>query len=941
MSATRPAGNNPRLWRAARSVSRAIIDGLESRMLLASAPPGLWIIRGDIDGPSADQIVIQPVQNRTDRLEAIVNGQRIATRVASSVTKVFVNAGRGPDSITVDLGTNLKNVRTTILGGGGADTIVGSGADDVICGGRGADQIYGDLGDDAIYGDDGGDLLVGEDGDDLLYGGGDDDVLTGGIGDDRMLGGDGDDQISGGFDDDILLGNDGEDTLRGGDGSDRMVGGDDNEPDTIIREKRDYWKYQKYDVRQLDQRSNPLVQAGSAEDLKQWIIESAVKQWQWAFGQPVWWWGWNWRGEMVYALADGGLSLAKDMSGAPSAESPGGNHSQTNTQEQNVDEADIVKTDGDYIYLLHNGQLLILDSWPADQSHIVSSTDIEGWPVGMYLAGSRLAVISDVWMDVPLPEPEPVVPAEGGTQPAGDAALTVMPPFWNGGWISKPQIKVAVYDVSDRASPTLLAESRLDGSLSSSRVLGGRMFMVVDNTVAVPRPAIVPSGEPLPPETPIMDDDNEGQWEDGDVVVAYGGRQLMPWQRRTGYVYESEESYRARLESMQLEDLLPAWQTVVHNADGTTSTLSGSLVDLTALFMPPDKPCLDMFSVVFMDLTAEQPAPGSSTTVMGVSGTVYASEQSLFVAAQTWDSPMGNWDGDFRTDIYRFALADDRAVYEGTGHVPGWTLNQFSMDEEAGLFRIATTSEAEGRSNNLFILQDTGDTLDIVGGITGLAFSERLYAARFMADRAYLVTFRQTDPLFVIDLSNPTDPVLTGVLEIPGYSAYLHPISADRLIGFGRDGDENGRIRGLQVSLFDVSDPANPQRIATYQFDTTAPSGWWWATGSSAEWDHHAFAWFANYQVLALPVLDWTWWNGSARMEILKVDPDRGFTKLGAISHSGEAKRALQIGDFIYSIGSDAVKVVSIDDPSQQVAEVTLPGEPPPDDVVILSDSGQ
>ena len=268
-----------------------------------------------------------------------------------------------------------------------------------------------------------------------------------------------------------------------------------------------------------------------------------------------------------------------------------------------------------------------------------------------------------------------------------------------------------------------------------------------------------------------------------------------------------------------------------------------------------------------------------------------------------------------RTDLYKFSIGDASVDLAATGQVPGWVLNSFSMDEEGAQFRIATTSSSsDGTSNNVFVLAEQGDELTITGGVTGLAFTERLYSARFIGDRGYLVTFRPVDPLFTLDLSDPASPQVLGELKIPGFSSYLHPIEGDLLIGVGRDVDETtNRAKGVQVSVFDVSDPANPTRIDVETFGED------WATTSDIDHDHHAFAWFGAQQTLALPITrytdDWPRSTLESSTELLRADRATGLTPLGHVSHTGEALRNVRIGQHLYSIAADAIKIVPLGDP--------------------------
>jgi len=197
------------------------------------------------------------------------------------------------------------------------------------------------------------------------------------------------------------------------------------------------------------------------------------------------------------------------------------------------------------------------------------------------------------------------------------------------------------------------------------------------------------------------------------------------------------------------------------------------------------------------------------------------------------------------TAIHRFALpADGPAVYEASGTVPGRMLDQFSFSEFEGHLRVATTvDEPEGPVSRLTVL--AVDDLHGVGSVGDIGEGEELYAVRMLGPVGYAVTFRQTDPLFTLDLSDPADPEVVGELEIPGYSSYLHPISDDLLLGIGQAGTEGGVLTGTQVSLFDVSDPASPERIQQYEVE---------GGSSEAEYDHRAFLWWADTNLAVLPV---------------------------------------------------------------------------------------
>jgi hypothetical protein len=307
--------------------------------------------------------------------------------------------------------------------------------------------------------------------------------------------------------------------------------------------------------------------------------------------------------------------------------------------------------------------------------------------------------------------------------------------------------------------------------------------------------------------------------------------------------------------------------------------------------------------------------------------TVYASPSSLFVATQRWD------DGSIgtTTSIHRFDISHpDRTAYAASGAVPGSLLNQFSLSEDKGVLRVATTlgwgPEAESKVTTLG--EDGGHLLQR-GQVGGLGHGERIYAVRFIGDTGYVVTFRQTDPLYTLDLSDPEHPRVRGELKIPGYSAYLHPVGDDLLLGVGQDATDQGRVQGLQLSLFDVSDLARPVRLQKARLADR------WSQ-STAEWDHHAFLWWPATNLAVLPV-DSEGFHGAAGFT---VDRARGIAELGRITHDGvggritpSVQRAVVAGGRLFTISEYGVKASGLEDfASTGWAAFPPPPEPQPID---------
>jgi len=266
---------------------------------------------------------------------------------------------------------------------------------------------------------------------------------------------------------------------------------------------------------------------------------------------------------------------------------------------------------------------------------------------------------------------------------------------------------------------------------------------------------------------------------------------------------------------------------------------------------------LDLLSVLTFDLDRGLFSVDRDAILAGAQ-TVYASTDSLYVASRPYsravEAGTGVPDG-LRTQIHRYDARGTGATrYRATGDVPGFVLNQYAMSEHQDRLRVATTSEplwfADGRAteseSRVTVLEEAAGRLSTVGSVGGLGKGERIYAVRFLGDRGYVVTFRRTDPLYTLDLSDPTAPKVRGELKILGYSAYLHPVGDDRLLGVGQDATERGQATGAQLSLFDVSDAAAPKRVA----QAALGSG----TSTQAELDAHAFLFWEPTRLGVIPL---------------------------------------------------------------------------------------
>jgi len=833
------------------------LEVLEPRLALAVGQSyGTWSIDGDSDPAHLnDTILVDRNPSNAAELRAVVNGVVIGARPEAEVGAIRISGGRGDDTISVSIPGNTR-ITTLLFGNSGNDTINGGDGTDTIYGGGGNDTINGGSGGDTLHGGRGGDSLVGGRGHDALWGEAGADTLRGGAG---------------------------RDSLDGGAGQDRLFG----------RQGHDTAKLSPGERLVTNESTNPLGLLDGLDRLKNWYVDTALARWGSLLGNAARPWG-------PWTIAD--AATARD--GFTTTTMSGDDSSGTNNQVAGVDEGDIVKTDGRHLFVLAGDGVDVVNAWPADRPEVVSHVSTPGTERFLFLSGTRLTVIS-----------------QGNRQarPAVTSDLAGQRYSWQAfDW--QPCVDVTVIDVADAARPKIRETTSLDGWLVDARAIDGRVLVVTQENVDIPTPGMLESSSAIP--VPLDPDLILPQSRIAGTTVAFMPIVLDCWPNpggETGYVYEDEAAYRARLERAWADHALPTFS--VTTADVTTV---GDMVTVGHAYLPVDSRDGTLLSISSFDVADDTVGPDATTSVVGLSGSVSASTSNLYVSA----TQSGNWwdasDASTTTNIYRFSLTDPDVRLTAMGAVPGTTLNQFSIDEdENGLLRVATTSGfGDAASSGVYVLAASEGNLQVIGGVSGLAAGERIYSVRFVGPQAYVSTFRQVDPLFVIDLADPLKPRVVGELKVPGFSTYLHPLDSTHLLGVGRDVDsETGRVRGLQLSIFDVGDPAAPRRAATYTFE-----GDGWESWSPALWDHHAIAWFPAQGILTLPVQQGDESGFTSGLVVLKIEllAAAGFVVLGEIRHEQAIERSIRIGDRLYSVSSGEVQVHRLTRPNEQLAAVKL-----------------
>lgn len=653
-----------------------------------------------------------------------------------------------------------------------------------------------------------------------------------------------------------------------------------------------------------------LQAAASCNDVKTRVIDAMTEQLlreRYIYG-----------GRWLEDAAAGGQNNASPAPPSNGEKATPDDYTTTNVQEQGVDEADFVKTDGEHIYTISGNALVILKSWPAPQTAEIGRFTFpeQAYPHSMFLKGDSIVVFGSTYHDNPNNSSD----------------------YFSG-------TRISVIDISDRTAPRLDRQVDLEGWYADARMIDGEVYVVSNSGLRMP----------------------QGLWE-----LAWGENSSLPAQewdadeaRQQVLINTARPIMRAlvtsALANTSAEDLLPRRRVY----DNQGALLGQGLIHQCAsIYLPSQATEPGLLNLTHLSLDSKSTI--TSTGLLASGWQIYASKDNLYVAlsSRSWWWGWGSQDNE--THLHKFGLpsAGGRPTYKASGTVDGWVLNQFSMSEHNDHLRIATTdndwtwNQQTGEStvtggNHLTVLKEQGGQLVVTGAVRDLAPGEQIYSARMMGDRGYMVTFRQTDPLYTFDLSDPTNPQLKGELKINGFSSYIHPLGQDHLLTIGQDADDDGRVTGVHLQVFDVSDMTNPTRAHQEKISTGSWSSW-----SEAMWDHHAFTYHDGKQLLAFPANIHEWdVNGGENFSGLLVynASAAGFSEVGRVNHADMARqyychinqydwactpereyqwwtsirRSIFIEDYLFSISDLGVKVNDLLQPQNQHASIMLRASDP------------
>ncbi len=557
--------------------------------------------------------------------------------------------------------------------------------------------------------------------------------------------------------------------------------------------------------------------------------------------------------------------------------------SQTNNQEQGVNESDRVKVsakDGT-LFIGHGSFLIISKAFPPQNMTKLNETDLGEQIISLFYdeANQRLVVMTRYR--------EPVYILASQSPPVVDAPSTgIVAPAPN-----QPITYVSIFDVTDRTKPDLINKLSIEGYYKDSRRINNRLHLITRN---YKNPLNVFS------DPDFVKLKLEFDTAVNDIACADPATYDPTTVQNDPTVISAKNNLREKINEMVATVDVNAFLPTAKSGTATNQTTIPQYLQCTDIHFPGTASSLGMQVITSLDTDGRNV---QAAAIVNNSWLTYVSQTHLYMAERSsfWWRDSANIN---QTAIHKFSISESKPKYLATGLIDGYIHNAFSMSEYEDVLRVASTqTDFENTDpsmglwrpmvkNHLTLLQDdNAGNLKKLSEIRDLAVGETIRSARFLKERGFIVTFRNTDPLFTFDLSDPSNPVLEAELTIPGFSSYLHPYDNNHLLTIGREGGANGTGLGndMQLQLIDVTDMSQPKVIKTYT--PNLPQGYSW---SSAQYDYHAFTYYADAKILAIPIqilprsqTD-TPFSG---VIAFRVSVENGFEELGRVDHSDLAKQ--------------------------------------------------
>ncbi len=676
-----------------------------------------------------------------------------------------------------------------------------------------------------------------------------------------------------------------------------------------------------------------LTQANNCDVYRKHMLDSLAREI--AYERFSYFGGYWYNGGVDYEIAPTAPNETADGGGSKAAE-----YTETNVQEAGADELDIVKNDGTYMYSIKGDDIHITQVWPPEQmkdvaliSPKMNGTNTSGYLRGLMLSGDKLLVLSNEtsWEDT-----------DEWYKTYSDTSV------------------VRVYDISDRTAPKLAKTHQFSGYIEDARLIDGRLHIVSNAEMGISWYEFYHLSNADIPGVPRF----ASPWEDDDFD--YDDWSPEQWEE---YYEKADAWFDAREEN--IKTYLPyirAWLEQKYAkiddfkwpkySDGTTTRDAVTCADIYI----PSTTSRDNGVLLISEISGDGFDKFSSRALADAGWLVYASTKNLYVVSNStywWSDCMFNETGcKPYSHIHHFNLgeADGQVKYINSAEVEGIIRDQFKMSEYDGHLRVVHSptywfgNSPDGHSLSVYDI-NTPNVMKQTGIVSGFGKNERIEAARMFGKKGFVVTFETRDPLFTFDLSDPNAPQIVGILDIPGYSSYIHPVGENHLLTIGEAADENDNLVGIQLQLFDVSNLAAPAvkyqtlivRDKTDSNNHTYSYGW-----SEAMHDHHAINYHEKSGLLAVPINIDAWNQYSfhyfSGMLIYKVGPEHDFEFLGGVDHADllpnnhyywwtnlnrarfyfKDEGVYNENAYVYTVSNDGIKVNDANHPKTEISVVNF-----------------